>query len=108
MKKLLSLLFIVFMTSCASDKILIKAEKMSKDQYLVVCKGYPKEGLTSSLQRSETAKEAALINAQRYAAERLKDVDTTRGTIYKFNFNGEYAIIHYIIEIRDVEKYIVE
>ncbi len=85
---------------------LIDAKVISDTEYLIICKGYPKPGLTNSVQIEGTAKDAALIYAQITAKKRLKNIDGTKGTIREFEFNGEFGIVNYVIEADNIKSYI--
>jgi hypothetical protein len=85
---------------------LIEAKVISEMEYLIVCKGYPKAGLTDSVQMAGTAKEAALLYAQFAAQKRLKNIDISKGTIQKYEFNGEYGTIYYVIQAENIDMYV--
>ncbi len=84
--------------------IVIRKGFRGYNAYLIVCKGYPKDG-TSGLQRRETAKEAALMNAQFIARDIFNDtVDPVRdGIAKKFTVNDDFAIVHYEIQKKNLK-----
>lgn len=84
--------------------IIISKGFRGSNTYLIVCKGFPKEG-TDGLQRRETAKEAALMNAQFIARDIFNaTVDPVRnGLAKKFTVNDEYAVVHYEIRKKNLK-----
>jgi len=106
-----SLLF--FFVSCRendnltmSRPVLIEAKQLSQNEYLIRCAGYPNDNL-EGIQKEESAKEAALINAQMIAKGKFKSIDTVKlGEIRKNIFNGSEAEIFYVIVYPDIKKYL--
>lgn len=99
--------FSIIITACDSEfTVLVEAKQISDSEYLIVCNGKPKEGLTNDVQRAGTAKEAALLAAQYFAKEKLKKINPTSGTIRNYEFDGEIGTIYYVIEQKNIEKYI--
>jgi hypothetical protein len=81
-------------------KILINKYFQDDDTYIIICKGFPKEGLTDDIQKTETAKEAALINAQMIAKETFKDsVDIVKiGIVESYELQDGSAMIKYVLK----------
>lgn len=102
---LLSVSMIVFACGKKSTiedkpKILINKYFQDDDTFIIICKGFPKEGLTDDIQKSETAKEAALLNAQMIARETFKDsVDVVRtGSIDSYEVQDGFATVKYVLK----------
>ena len=96
-----ALLLCVSALFCASGgerDILISRGFSGGDAYLIVCKGFPKEGV-EGFRRGETAKDAALMNAQFIARDIFNDtVDPVRnGSVQKFTVYDDHAVVHYEI-----------
>lgn len=117
MRKLI-ILFLVFSLSgvfmCAQKKsvvdrsaILVKKEFVNDNTYVIICRGFPREGL-EGLQAVETAKEAALLNAQIIARETFNDsVDVVKGGSvegYDIHERDGYAQIRYVIKAPGLKK----
>lgn len=81
-------------------EVIIDKGFRNPNTYFIVCKGFPKEGLDSEVQRRGTAREAALINAQFFAKEIFDDsVDVIRnGSVEQTEYFTDYAVVHYVIE----------
>lgn len=79
--------------------VVISKGFQGRNAYLIVCKGYPKQGV-DGLRRRETAKEAALMNAQFIARDIFNDsVDPVRnGSVVKFVLSDDHAVVHYKIQ----------
>ena len=112
MNKTLAVIAVVLMfAGCGQRKagdrgsILIKSAFIDDTSYMIVCKGYPREGL-EGVQAMETAKEAALINAQMIAREIFIDsVDVVRqGTVDRYDAAADHAIVNYIIKGEDLRR----
>ena len=89
-----------------SRPVLIEAKQLSPNEYLIKCAGYPKDGL-EGIQMEESAKEAALLNAQMIAKNKFKTIDTVKlGEIRKSIFNGSAAEIEYVLVYPDIKKYL--
>ncbi len=88
--------------------VLVNKKIISANEYLIVCNGYPKKGITNPTQKRELAKEAALLNAQIIAANLFKkELDVIKnGNIRKYNLYDDYAEIEYIIKKENVKKYL--
>lgn len=74
-----------------------------------MCKGYPKPD-TTGIQATETAKEAALLNAQ-YIARGIfsEEVDVIKdGIIDGFSINPDYVVITYSIRHPNIKRYILQ
>lgn len=101
------LLLLVFMPTLFAhgDGILVKKYFRNKHTFVIVCRGYPKEDLTGEA-RIESAKEAALINAQFITRALFDDsVDVFRyGTIEKYRVYSNYAVVYYVIEMRNLRR----
>jgi len=117
MKNLVMLVLVLSfsgITMCAQKKvgadrssILIKKYFVNDTTYIIICKGYPKEGL-EGMQAVETAKEAALLNAQIIARETFNDsIDVVKGGSvegYEVNKREVYAQIRYVIKAPNLKK----
>lgn len=84
---------------------LISEDFISNDTYEVVCRGYPREGL-SGAQKEESAKRAALLNAYYFVQSRfdstvLPDRD---GTVVKYEVQEDFAVIYYRVHKKDIKK----
>lgn len=82
----------------ARRDIVIRKGFTGLNTYLIVCKGFPKEG-TGGVSRTGTAREAALMNAQFIARDIFNaTVDPVRnGLAKKFTDNPDYSVVHYEI-----------
>jgi len=109
MKKSIVFLFtatLVLNLACSGDDIkkvqniptLVKEGFISPDEYEIVCIGLPKEGLTG-LQKDESAKRAAILNAYFYAKERFDDTiaPDTDGSVKKMEVAENHATVYYVI-----------
>jgi hypothetical protein len=99
------LLVLVFSIFAQGDEILIKKWFRNNNTFVIVCKGYPKEGLTGDA-RVESAKEAALINAQVISRALFNDsVDIFKyGTIEKYKIYRNYVVVYYVIEMNNLRS----
>ncbi len=113
MKKFVCLLFICTLSSCfevkdKDDRTNVVINKYFQDEntFVIECKGFPKESLKGRA-RIESAKEAALINAQVITDQLFDDsVDVIRnGTINKYLFGDDFAIIHYIVNYKKLNRF---
>ncbi|HPA73264.1 MAG TPA: hypothetical protein PKY31_13405 [Spirochaetota bacterium] len=96
-----ALLLCVSALYCASGgdrDILISRGFSGGDTYLIVCKGFPKDGV-QGFRRGETAKDAALMNAQFIARDIFNEtVDPVRnGSVKKFTVYDDHAVVYYEI-----------
>lgn len=113
MKKYILCIIILSVLSCYEKnnktEIIVKKQFINTNTYEIVCKGWPKESLTGKA-RLESAKEAALINAQLAAKKIFKEpIDVIRhGTISMYDINDDYVTIHYIITYKNLKKYFKE
>ncbi len=102
MKKLLILTILAAFAAGAGAQekreVLVKKYFKNNNTFIIICKGYPREGLARS-QAMETAKEAALLNAQIIARETFKDsVDVVKGgSVLKYVEHDDYAVVHYAL-----------
>lgn len=112
MKRVLAGMMLTIVALCAAygddapkQNIVLRKGFQGSNKYLIVCKGFPKEG-TEGLQRRETAKEAALFNAQMIARDIFNDtVDPIRnGIAKKFVVYDDYAVVYYEIEKYNLKK----
>ncbi len=112
MRRFLFLLLLISLSSHVScyekesRDMLEKKDFLDNNTYIIVCKGWPKESLTGKA-RIESAKEAALINAQFIAKDIFKSpVDPViNGTIEKYDIQDDYVRIYYIIKYQNLKKY---
>lgn len=89
--------------------VLVKKYLKDDSTYVIVCKGYPKPD-TTGIQATETAKEAALLNAQ-YIARGIfsEEVDVIKnGIVDGFSINADYVVITYSIRHPNIKRYIRE
>lgn len=105
---LVLLLFGVF-TGCDDEEgktnIIVSEKFTSDNEYLIVCRGFPKKGLTNQIQINATAQDAAVLNAQIYAKEKFPAIDSVReGTIVKFDNDGKSAIVYYLINHKGLKN----
>ena len=108
MKKIIFPLMILLISSCFSKEkkeVIEKKWFRTNNAFVIVCRGYPKEGVSGKA-RIETAKEAALINAQYFAKEMFNDrVDVVKnGTIEVFEVKPDYVVIRYVIKQRGLKQ----
>lgn len=107
MKYIVSILIFILFSCYTKEKgTVIEKEWFEDDNtYVILCKGYPKEGISGKA-RIETAKEAALINAQFYAKNIFDDTVNviTNGTIKNFKIYEDHVIIHYVIEHKNLRR----
>ena len=89
-----------------SRPVLIRSELVSPTEYLIVCKGWPKEGLTDTTQIIESAKEAARFNAQLIAKQRfIPSFDViTNGEARNIRIEGDYAVVEYYVVGENIES----
>lgn len=109
MKKVIILILataIMQLVSCTGDDIknvqniptLVKEGFIGDNEYEIVCIGFPKEGLTG-LQKDESAKRAALLNAYYYTETRFDNTiaPDRDGTVKKMELSDAYAKVYYVI-----------
>ncbi len=109
MKKIIILLLasvIIPLVSCEKESInnvqgiptLVKEGFIGDNEYEFVCIGFPKEGLTG-LQKDESAKRAAILNAYYYIGTRFDEtvIPDRDGTVKKIEVSNEYAKVYYVI-----------
>ncbi len=102
MKKTIAIFIILSfftITLFGKEKVLISKWFRNKNTYVIVCRGWPKESLTGK-KRIESAKEAALINAQFIARDIFnKSVDVVKnGTIEKYKTYKNHVTIYYTVK----------
>ncbi len=97
--------FIAYGDDASKRNIVIRKGFRGSNTYLIVCKGFPKEG-AEGLQRRETAREAALLNAQMIARDIFNDtVDPVRcGLAKKFVVYDEYVVVYYELTKKNLKK----
>lgn len=85
--------------------VVVKTYFKDKNTFIIECKGFPKEGLEGKA-RVESAKEAALINAQLCSRDLFDEsVDVIRnGEIHKYTVEDDYVIIEYAIIKKGLNK----
>ncbi len=113
-RNLFIVLLFVSVTFVACDKtsnkrdVLVEKKIISQNEYLIICKGYPKEGIDNKIQKVALAKEAALLNAQVLAGNYLKpEVDVIRnGLVKKYTIYDDYVVIEYVVQYKNIKKYI--
>lgn len=96
---LLTLLFITTAIAQSKRDVLINKWFRDYNTCVIVCKGYPMEGLADT-QRTESMKEAALTNAQFIARDLFIDsVDMVKGgTVEKYVMKDDHVIIYYVVK----------
>ncbi|MBN2039762.1 MAG: hypothetical protein JW864_06955 [Spirochaetes bacterium] len=112
MKKIILLALMLTLFSCEEknrNEYTVEKRFHDNDTYEIICKGLPKDSLTGKA-RIESAKEAALINAQFIAKDIFEEpVDVVKnGTIKKYDINADSVIIYYVITYKDLKKYFKE
>lgn len=106
------LLAILGFTACQSNlqkkDVLVKNTLLSKDKYLIVCKGYPGNNKVGKVQRIGLAKEAALVNAQVLARKFIRDdIDVIKhGVIRSIETYNDYVVLEYVIEFKNIKKFL--
>ena len=92
--------------SSAAKVVLVKEFIISDSEYLFICKGYPIEG-ASGIASDQSAKEAALINAQVIAKQRFPELNVVEiGEIKNSVFDGKEATIEYLVTHKNIKKYL--
>ena len=104
---------LLIFSSCSADPgknvrsapVLIKEGFISDTEYEIVCIGIPKDGLTG-VQKEESAKRAALLNAYYYAKNRFDDtVHPDRdGKTEKMTMFDDHAELKYVISKSNLKK----
>lgn len=99
--------------SCSSDPGinvkgmpgLISEGFISDTEYEIVCIGYPKEGLTG-IQKEESAKRAALLNAYFFAKNRFDDTVSPDqdGKVVKYTAYDDRAELKYVVTKSNLKK----
>ncbi len=107
-----AILMLIFV-ACSGDTVKsvqsipnLVSEKFTSDtEYEIVCTGFPKEGL-SGVQKEESAKRAAILNAYYFTKNRFDDTvkPDMDGKISKFTMYEDYAEIKYIISKSNLKK----
>lgn len=84
---------------------LIKEGFKSDTEYEIICRGFPKEGL-EGIQKDESAKRAALLNAYYFARLKFDDsvVPDRDGKAERFVLNQDHAIVYYTIKKPDLKR----
>jgi len=116
MKKLFLAIVIVpliYVASCSNGDVkvgssvptLIKEGFLNDNEYEIVCIGFPKEGL-SGIQKEESAKRAALLNAYYYAGVRFDSTvaPDKDGSVKKMEISDDYATVYYIIKKENLKS----
>jgi hypothetical protein len=91
-------------------KVLIEEKLLSKNEYRITARGYPKPDLTDPVQINGSAREAALLNAQILARERFREsLDVIRsGTAKSYRKGDGYCDVQYIITFPNIKNYLRE
>ena len=115
MKNIKSFILIVsllFIASCSGSKISVSSTPnliiegfISDTEYEIVCLGIPKSGL-SGIQKEESAKRAALLNAYYYVKNRFDETVSPDmdGKISKFVMHDDHGELSYIIKKSNLKK----
>lgn len=97
-------------TEVSNNKEVVVEKSFRDDNtFVIVCNGWPKDTLTG-LARAQSAREAALINAQ-FSSKDLFDesIDTVKnGTVEKYEVLDDYARVYYVITKTDLKKHYKE
>ena len=105
------LLALSLSASFSQDKekklILVKEKLLTRNSYLIVARGYSMEG---SNRPADSAKEAALLNAQILAKERFDgSFDVVKnGKADKYVVRENSADVHYVLTWRDIKRHLVK
>ena len=84
--------------------VLVKEKLLSKNSYLIVARGYPKE---SSHRPVDSAKEAAVFNAQILAQERFEGFDViVNGKAAKFTVRDGSVDVNYVLTYKNIKYYL--
>ena len=84
--------------------VLVKEKFLSKNSYLIVARGYPKEG---SARPVDSAKEAAVFNAQLLAQERFEGFDViVNGRAAKFTVRDDSVDVNYVLTYKNIKSYL--
>ncbi len=77
--------------------------------FVIICRGWPNESLTDKA-KVESAKEAALMNAQFSARDLFdKSIDVVKnGTVEKYNVYDDYVTVEYSITYKGLRKFYKE
>ena len=84
--------------------VLIKRYFHDDSTYVIVCKGYPKEG-SAGKTAIDLAREAALINAQMIAKERFTIDVVKHGIVEKYTDFEGYSVIYYKVKFPNLKRY---
>ncbi len=114
LKNIVLVLFSLFIFNCSETdsmsvksepSVLISAEFISKNEYKIVCYGYPKPELTGVARRA-SAERAARMNAHYFVRQRFDSSVNpgVHGRVEKIVTNNDYAIIHYIIKRKSLKS----
>jgi len=113
MKKVLLVVMLGFILSCNSqDTVSVKSGRpaliregfLSKNSYEILCYGFPKDEL-QGIQRAQSAKRAAILNAYYFTKQRFNDTvkPDMDGKIKKITVDDDYAVIHFIINKKNLK-----
>jgi hypothetical protein len=93
-------------TVTGKREIIVKQYFINDNQFVIICKGWPKEGLAGKPQ-VDSAKEAALINAQFTCRDLFeKSIDVVRnGDIEEYKVYDDYVTIKYTLKYSGLRKY---
>ncbi len=85
--------------STGPENVLIRGEFLDDTTYLIVCRGFPEQGLVG-LQRIESSKRAALLNAYYFIRGTFGDkvAPDREGRVDKFKIMADYAVVYYIVK----------
>ena len=107
-----SSVLLAFSLSAASAQgekklVLVKEKILSKNTYLIVARGYAMEG---SNRPADSAKEAALLNAQILAKERFNGAfDVVKnGKAEKYVVRDDSADVHYVLTWPNIKRHLVK
>jgi hypothetical protein len=92
----------------ADTKVVLVAEKFtSKNTYLIIARGYPRPGITDNKSADNSAKEAAILNAQLLGKERFIDsFDVIRnGRVDKVLVRNGSVDVWYTFSWPDIKHY---
>jgi hypothetical protein len=91
------------------DEVLMVKKFIDPNTLLIVCRGYPEAGLTG-LQKTESSKRAALLNAYYFVKKYFDEgvSPDTDGRADKYDVMDDHAVVHYVLKkngLKRLQKY---
>ncbi len=109
----LTALIICILLSCSSGDdmsvqsppSLISEDFISDDTYEIVCRGFPKQGL-SGVQKEESAKRAALLNAYYFVQARFDNTvkPDTDGSVVRYEVQDDFVVVYYRLTKKNLKN----